>query len=73
MQNKVDRILGYIASRPHWDPPPPQPLAIVSPSPWFRGGGTHSLAGEEVGWPQFGREHRHCGTLGRAGHIALIN
>jgi hypothetical protein len=35
---------------------PPLPL-------WFRGVGTHSLAGEGVGGSQFRRGDRHCGIL----------
>jgi hypothetical protein len=36
----------------------------VSPSLWFRGGGTHSLAGVGARGSQFGRGDQHCGTLG---------
>jgi hypothetical protein len=38
-------------------PPPPHPQASVPP---FGSGGTHSLAGEGLGWSQFGRGDRHC-------------
>jgi hypothetical protein len=37
-QSTVDRVLSFSSIRPNWDP-----------SPFgFGGGGTHSLAGEEV-------------------------
>ncbi len=41
-----DRVLGFFSSRPNWDHPP---LHLTRPPPlWFRGGGTHSFAGERV-------------------------
>ncbi len=35
----------------------------VCPPPFGSGGGTHSLAGEGLGEPQFWRGDTHCGTL----------
>jgi hypothetical protein len=43
--------------------PIPHPQASVSP-PFGSGGGTHLLVGEGMGWSQFVRGDRHCGTLG---------
>ncbi len=58
IRHRADRALGLFSSRPNWDPPTPSPTTeCASPPPplWFRGGGTHSLAGEGVGESQFGR------------------
>ncbi len=58
-------MLGFFSSRPNWDfPQPLTPRRVPPPPPLVQGGGAHSLAGEGVGWSQFRRGDRHCGTLG---------
>jgi hypothetical protein len=62
--HRVDRVLGFFFSRPNWDPPPPIPSPTGECVPSFGSeGGTHSLAGEGMGESEFGRGHRHWGTL----------
>ncbi len=51
--HRVDRVLGFFSSRPHWDPPPPT-RRRVCPLPSLLGSGvgkTHSLGGDGVGGP----------------------
>jgi hypothetical protein len=31
--HKLDRLPGFLSSRPNWLPPPPLPLASVTPPP----------------------------------------
>jgi hypothetical protein len=64
IHHRVERVLGFFSSRQEWDPPTPSPAGECIPSACGSRGGTHSLAGEGVGKPQFGREDRHCVTLG---------
>ncbi len=45
---RVDRVLGFLSSRPNWDLPPPYPQASVSP-PLVSGGWALSFAGDGVG------------------------
>ncbi len=47
---RVDRVPGFLSSRPNWFSPPPHPQASVA-FPFDTGGGTHSLTGEGVGGP----------------------
>ncbi len=58
-------MLNFFSSRPNWDYPTPSPAGERVLPPFGSGGGTHSLAGEEVGGSQFRRGDRHCGTLGK--------
>ncbi len=40
--HRVERVPGFLSSRPSWLSPPPHPQASVAPPPpqlWFRGGG----------------------------------
>ncbi len=64
VDHRVDRVLIFFSIRPNWDSPIPSPAGERVPPPLVQGGGgTHSLAGEEVGGSQFWRGDRHCDTL----------
>jgi hypothetical protein len=46
----VDWVLSFFSSHPKWDSPTPLPAGERAPPPlWFRGGGTHTLAGGRGG------------------------
>jgi hypothetical protein len=64
LYHRVDRVLGFFSSRPHWNSPTPSPAGECVPPPFGWGGGAHSLAGEWLGESQFRRGDRHCSTLG---------
>ncbi len=59
--HRVDRVPGFLLSRPNWVRPPPHRQASVGPL-WVRGD-THSLSGGG-GQNHFRRGIRNCGTLG---------
>ncbi len=61
---RVDRVLSFLSSRRNWDSPTPLSRRRVCPPLWLRGGGAHSLGGEEVGESQFQRGDIHCVTQG---------
>jgi hypothetical protein len=73
VQHRVDRVLGFFASRSNWDLPPPPPAGECAP-PWFPGGGwgAHSLAGVGVGESQFGRGDKYYGTLGTYVQYSIV-
>ncbi len=50
MYHRVDRVLGFFASRPNWDPPYPLTRRRVCTPLWFREG-THSLVRVGMGGP----------------------
>ncbi len=61
--HRVDRVLGFFSSRPNWDPPMHfLTHTPVCPPPPVSGGGL--AGGRGGGGSQFGRDDRHCGTLG---------
>ncbi len=48
--HRVDRVPGFLSSRPNWLPRPLTRKRVLPFSPiWFQGGGTHSLLGEGGG------------------------
>jgi hypothetical protein len=49
LNSRVDRVPGFISSRPNWGRPLPYPKASVAPLLFSSVERTHSLAGEEVG------------------------
>ncbi len=61
--HRVDRVLSFFSSRRNWDSPTPSTSGECDPPPLVRGGGTHSLAGERVGWSQFRRGDLYCGKI----------
>ncbi len=46
--HRVNRVPGFLSSRPNWVPPNPHSLASVAP-PSLQGGETHSHTGEGFG------------------------
>jgi hypothetical protein len=64
-QHTVDRVVGFFSSRPTWDSPSPSPPGEYAPPFGSRGEGNTLACGRGGrGRPQFGREDRHCDTLG---------
>jgi hypothetical protein len=64
--HRVDTALGFFSSRPNLDSPTPSPRGrVCTPPPTFGSGEGHTRLRERVvGWSQFGRGDRHCGTAG---------
>jgi hypothetical protein len=62
----TDRVLSFSPVIGIGLPHPLTRRRMCSPLLWWGGGGegTHSLAGERVGWAQFRRGDRHCCALG---------
>jgi hypothetical protein len=42
LKHRVDKVPGFLSSRPNWVHPPPHPQSSVAPPPppWLGGGGT---------------------------------
>jgi len=51
--HRVDRVLSFFSRHRNWDSPTLSPASECVPSPWTKGGGTHSPAYEGV-WPYGG-------------------
>jgi hypothetical protein len=64
-RHRGDRALGFLSSRPNWDPPPPSfsPADECVFHSLVPGGGTHSLGVEGVGDPNSDEET----------HIVVLN
>ncbi len=67
-QQSIPSVRQFSPVVPIGNPLLPHLQASVSPPAFDSGEGTHSLAGQGVGWggggAQFGRGDSHCGTLG---------
>jgi hypothetical protein len=62
-KDRVDRVPGFLSSRPKLGPPA-SAAGECCPPPLVRGGGDTLACGRGSGRSQFGRRDRHCGTLG---------
>jgi hypothetical protein len=67
---REDRVLSLLSSRPNWDSPNPShagECVVCTPPPpsgWGGGGGVSLACGRGGEEAQFQRGDRHCGTLG---------
>ncbi len=62
-KDRVDRVPGFLSSRPKLGPPASSPAGECSPPPFGSGGDTLAC-GRGSGRTQFGRGDRHCDTPG---------
>ncbi len=62
--HRVDRVPGFLSSRPNWLPPPPQPQASVASRPLVPGRGGHTRL-REKGVEEPVQTKGHSGTQGK--------